>query len=148
MIKSLLFGGANIDSIGANIGVAVLRIFTGLSMAFAHGLGKIPPSEGFVKGTGEMGFPAPELFAWAAALSEFAGGILLALGLMTRPASFFIGVTMLVAAFIRHSADPFGRKEKAFLFLAVAVCFALIGAGKYGVDAWVRKRSGAFSSGE
>ena len=110
-------------------------------MAFAHGLGKIPPSEGFARSVSEMGFPSPEFFAWAASLSEFGGGILLALGLMTRPASFFIGVTMLVAGFLYHSPDAFGSKEKAFLFAVIALCFGLVGAGRYSMDAWVRKRS-------
>ena len=107
-------------------------------MAFAHGVGKIPPSEGFTKGIADMGFPVPNWFAWAAGLSEFGGGILIALGLMTRPASFFLGVTMFVAAFIRHAADPFMRKEKALLFLSVAVFFTLVGAGRYSLDRIIR----------
>ena len=121
MINKLLFSGTVINSFAANIGLAGLRIFTGLSMAFAHGVGKIPPSEGFTKGIADMGFPAPNWFAWAAGLSEFGGGILIALGIMTRPASFFLGVTMFVAAFIRHAADLFMRKKKALLFLSLAV---------------------------
>ena len=103
-------------------------------MAFAHGVGKIPPSEGFTKGIAEMGFPAPHWFAWAAGLSEFGGGILIALGLMTRPAYFFLGVNMFVAEFIRHAAAPFMLKEKALLFLSLAVFFTLVGAGRYSLD--------------
>lgn len=144
MIRDILFGGAIFESASANIGLAILRIYTGLSMALGHGLGKLPPSEGFIEGTGEMGFPLPGFFAWVAGLSEFAGGISLALGLMTRPSAFFVACTMCVAAFIRHAADPFARKEKAMLFLAIAVAFVLIGAGKYGVDAWVRARGRAY----
>jgi putative oxidoreductase len=140
MIKSLVFGGAVIESALANVGLTILRVFTGLSMAFAHGLGKIPPSERFVEGTANMGFPMPEFFAWAAGLSEFGGGVFLALGLFTRPSAFFLCCTMFVAGFIRHAADPFGGKEKALLFLAISLAFLLIGAGKYGVDAWVRSR--------
>ncbi len=134
MINKLLFSGTAFYSFAANIALAGLRIFTGLSMAFGHGVGKIPPSEGFTKGIADMGFPAPGLFSWAAGLSEFGGGILIALGLMTRPASFALGITMFVAAFIRHAADPFMRKEKALLFLALAVFFALVGAGRYSID--------------
>lgn len=80
-------------------------------LLFKHGIGprrgKIRPSDGFTQGIADMGFPAPQSFAWAAGLLEFGGDILLALGLMTRPASLLIGVTMLVVAFIRHVADPF-----------------------------------------
>lgn len=140
-IKEILWGGAVIESVTANIGLTILRVFSGLSMAFGHGLGKVPPSERFINATGEMGFPMPEFFAWSAAGAEFGGGLLLALGLLTRPATFFLGITMIVAGFIRHAADPFGQKEKALLFLAIAVAFLLIGAGKYSIDAWIRSRS-------
>ena len=140
VIKTFVFGGAVIDSVLANVGLTLLRVFTGLGMALGHGLGKIPPSDRFVSGTANLGFPAPEFFAWAAALAEFGGGLFLALGFMTRPATFFLGFTMFVAGFIRHAADPFSGKEKALLYLAIAVAFLLIGGGKYSVDAWIRSR--------
>ena len=143
MLKGIFCGGAVIESASANTGLAVLRVFAGLSMALAHGLGKVPPSEGLIQATAGMGFPLPGLFAWAAALAEFGGGLLLALGLATRPAAVFVGSTMAVAAFIRHAADPFGMQEKALLYLVIAVTFVLIGAGKYSVDAWLNKRSAA-----
>ncbi len=139
--QSILFGGEEFSGKAGNIGLALLRIFTGLALAFGHGLGKIPPSAGFVEGVGKLGFPVPEFFAWAAGLSEFAGGILLAVGLLTRPAAFFILITMLVAALIRHAADPFAVKEKALLFAGIALLFVLVGAGKYGVDALLRRKS-------
>jgi len=47
---------------------------------------------------------------------------------------------MFVAAFIRHGADPFSGKEKALLFFFISLAFLLIGAGKYGVDTWLRSR--------
>ena len=86
-----------------------------------------------------MGFPAPQFFAWAAGISEFGGGIFLALGLMTRPASLLIGTTMFAAAFIRHAGDPFASKEKALLFFVTAVALTLIGAGKYSLDYFIHK---------
>lgn len=138
--SGVLFGGAEIGSFVANAGLLILRVFTGLAMAFAHGFHKIPPSQRFVDSVGTLGFPVPEMFAWVAGCSEFFGGLLLAGGLITRPASFFIAITMCVAAFLRHAADPFTGKEKALLFGAVAVAFLLIGSGNYGIDAWIRRR--------
>ena len=41
---------------------------------------------------------------------------------------------MFVAAFIVHMGDPFGRVEKALLFLAVFVILMLTGPGKYSID--------------
>ena len=86
-----------------------------------------------------MGFPMPVLFAWAAGLSEFLGGILLALGFLTRISSFFIAVTMLVALIGVHSADPFNRQELAFMYLFVAIAFLLKGSGDWSVDSFLRK---------
>lgn len=114
-------------------GLLVLRVVTGLFMAFGHGLGKMPPSEGFIGGTEKLGFPMPVFFAWMAGLSEFLGGLLLALGLFTRPAAFFIVCTMATAGFIRHADDPFGTKEKALLYFILGIFFLLSGGGKYGL---------------
>ena len=62
MIKRFLFGGAVIESIPANVGLAILRVFAGLSMALGHGLGKIPPSERFVTITGDLGVSCSRVF--------------------------------------------------------------------------------------
>jgi putative oxidoreductase len=115
-------------------------LFAGLALAFAHGRGKLPPSEKFITGAGELGFPWPAVFAWAAALSEFAGGILLAAGFWTRPAALMILITMLVAGFGRHAADPFNVKEKAFLYAAIALACLGLGGGRLALDALLRRR--------
>ena len=141
MIRSWVFSGSNGTEFRAHAGLAVLRVFSGLSMALAHGINKIPPSEGFVQVTAGMGFPLPVLFAWLAGLAEFGGGLLLALGLGTRPAALAIGITMAVAGFVRHAPDPFRGKELALLYLAVMVLFALAGAGRFSVDAFIRART-------
>ena len=130
----LVFGGDGGRSPLSDLGLLVVRVFAGLALGLGHGLKKVPPSDRFVEMTGELGFPLPELFAWAAGLSELAGGILLALGLFTRPASALIAITMLVAAFGQHAGDPFGDREMALLYLVIAVAFMLIGSGRYGID--------------
>jgi putative oxidoreductase len=136
----ILFGGDGGGSRVADAGLLLVRLFAGLALAFAHGAGKMPPSERFAAGVAELGFPAPEVFAWAAGLSEFLGGLLLAIGLLTRPAALAIAFTMGVAAFGRHAADPFADKEKALLFLAVALMFLLVGSGRYGLDRLIYRR--------
>ena len=139
MLKKVLFGGENGLSPTANLGLTLLRIATGLAMAFGHGLGKMPPGPGLIERAAQMGFPASSLFAWAAGFSEFLGGLFLAIGLFTRLSSFFIGVTMLTALVGVHAADPFATQEKAFLYLFLAVAFMLKGAGDWSVDALIRK---------
>jgi putative oxidoreductase len=41
---------------------------------------------------------------------------------------------MATAGFIRHAQDPFGTKEKALLFLAVAFLFFFSGPGRFSLD--------------
>jgi putative oxidoreductase len=137
-IQRLVFGGTGGATSVADAGLLVLRVFAGLALALAHGLGKLPPPQPFIDGVGRLGFPVPTVFAWSAALAEFGGGLLLALGLATRPAAVFIAITMWVAAFLQHRADPFLGKERALLFLFIAVAFMLTGAGRYSIDALIR----------
>lgn len=140
MLKQILFGGESGLSFAANAGLTVLRIFTGVSLALAHGFGKLPPGEQLVGGVASLGFPAPALFAWAAALAEFLGGVFLALGLFTRISSFFVAFTMLTAAFGVHLNDPYQKKELALFYLVVALCFMLKGASDWSIDAFLRNR--------
>jgi len=132
-----LFGGPGAGSKLADIGLAAFRLFTGLAMAFAHGINKVPPPEGFIEGVGEMGFPAPFVFAWLAGISEFVGGLLVAVGLLTRPAALAVLGTMFVAAFISHAGDPFGERELALLFMFAALFLTMAGGGRYSADALI-----------
>jgi putative oxidoreductase len=138
MLKEFLFGGTTGSTTLGNIGEAALRIFAGLAMAFGHGMGKVPPQEGFIGAVTGLGFPQPQIFAWAAGLSEFVGGILLAIGLATRFSALTIMGTMAVAAFMVHANDPFKGKEMALLYLAISFFFVLRGSGDISVDALVR----------
>lgn len=71
------------------------------------------------------------------------GGLLIALGLATRPAAFLVLVTMGVAAFIRHAADPFRVKELALAYWTIAGALILTGGGPWSLDALLcRRRAG------
>lgn len=142
-LKKFLRGETGFGSVAGGAAVLVLRAFAGLTLAFNHGLHKLPPSERFINGVQEMGFPLPEVFAYAAGFSEFGGGILLTMGLGTRLSSFFILATMIVAVFVRHADDPFGgSRELAALYGIVAVMFMITGPGRFSVDAMLRRQSG------
>ena len=123
-----------------DLGLLIFRVFIGLSMAIAHGLGKIPPSEKLIEGVGAMGFPLPIVFAWSASLAELLGGLLIAVGLFTRPAALFLGFTMAVAAFGAHGADPFQKQELSLIYLASCVLFIFSGAGSLSLDKVFRKK--------
>jgi putative oxidoreductase len=117
------------------VGLLLLRVVVGFGLA-THGYQKLfgGHMDQFASGVRSMGFPLPTVFAWIAALSELLGGILIALGLKTRIAAAFAFVTMAVAVFIHHAADPFHVKELALLYLSGAGSVMMIGAGKFSLD--------------
>ncbi|MDQ3521826.1 MAG: DoxX family protein [Gemmatimonadota bacterium] len=139
-LREVLFGGSGGASPQADVGLMLLRGFTGLALALAHGLGKLPPNPRFVERVSGFGFPAPELFAWASGFAEFGGGLLLAFGLLTRPVAAFIFFNMMVAVLFAHADEPFTGKEKALLFGIVALMFAFVGSG---ATAWMRSSGAA-----
>lgn len=149
MLRSILFGGYALPSLRADVGDLILRGVAGLSLAFAHGYGKLAAErfQGFTGGVEKLGFPAPSFFAGAAVFAELVGGILLAVGLLTRPAAFLIACTMAVAAFLRHAPDPFNVKELAFLYLAISLCYLLRGAGRLSADHVIRTTMSGESRG-
>jgi len=138
-MKKLLFSGTE-NTLTTDLSLTLLRIYIGFSMAFAHGIKKLPPSEGFIEHTGDLGFPLPLVFAWSASLAEFAGALLLAFGLFTRPAAFFVAATMFVAGFVNHAGDPYGNAEKAIMYFAIAVVYLVLGSGRYSLDSFFRRK--------
>lgn len=105
----------------------------GFAKLFADGFG-----EGVPVGTVEKhGLPLPAVLAWAAAITEFLGGILIAVGLYTRLAAALAAVTMAVAAFVIHGADGFQKMELALVYLLGFGTIALLGPGRWSGDgAW------------
>ena len=122
-------------------GVLWLRVLMGAGIAH-HGFGKVFGGHmgQFASGVAKMGLPLPEVFAWAAALSEFLGGLLIVAGFQTRVAACFVFATMSVAAFLHHAADPLSVKELALAYWAMAGALILIGGGPYSLDARLSSR--------
>jgi putative oxidoreductase len=118
----------------------LLRAGFGLTLAFGHGLGKLSNPQKFLASVTRHGFPLPEVMAPIAMLSEFVGGLLIAIGLATRPAALFVLGTMLGAAFVAHGGDPFSKKESALAYALAAVVVLVAGPGRYSLDARLEKR--------
>jgi putative oxidoreductase len=116
-------------------GLLALRLGFGLTLALKHGLAKLLDLEKFIGTVAKHGFPLPGVFGPIAMLSEFAGGLLLAVGLMTRPAATFVLATMLGAALKVHAHDPFSKKELALAYALVALVLFVTGPGRYSLDA-------------
>jgi putative oxidoreductase len=156
-LTQFLFGGPGTASAPGDFGLLALRVAFGVYIAL-HGWGKIYSDGSFglmpqlVEGVRGMGFPAPTAFAWMAALTEFLGGILIALGLLTRPAALALVINMSVAAFVAHGKDPWyapgGRsKEMALLYLAPFLALLLTGGGRFSIDRLFRKSARPHASG-
>jgi putative oxidoreductase len=144
-----------LNKLSLDFALLVLRL-AGLGLAIFHGWGKLSRlvggDHGFADGLERMGLPAPLLFAWAAALAETLGGVLVTLGLFTRVAAAFCAITMVVAAFVRHHAldllfvrlglmevpperlTAWGNPELAIVYLIVFLALALAGGGGLSVD--------------
>lgn len=74
-----------------------------------------------------------------AVFSEFFCAIALMVGFKTRFSSLALAITMFVAAFVVHLADPFGRKEKAIMYLVIYIALIFSGGGAFSVDRLMKK---------
>ena len=121
--------------------LSVLRIVVAL-IFMEHGTQKLfgfPPSER----------AAPELlsFMWFGGLLEFAGGLLLALGLFTRPVAFVVAGEMAVAYWMFHAPEAFypvlNGGDAAILYCFVFLYLVFAGPGPWSLDAMIARRSTA-----
>jgi len=112
----------------------MLRILTGALLVY-HGTSKVFGGLGnMASSLAERGWPAPELQAFMASYVEFAGGVLLIVGLFTRPTALMVVGMFAIIVFVFHGADPFAKQEKALIFMALGVFVFLTGPGKFSVD--------------
>jgi putative oxidoreductase len=116
-----------------HIGLLILRLgFSGLMLT--HGIPKLMKlAQGNFDFSDPLGIGAvPSLILTV--IGEAICPLLIIIGYKTRLAAIPAAITMGVAAFVVHAADPITSKEKALLFLFAFVVIALTGAGKYSVD--------------
>lgn len=123
----------------ADLGLLAVRLFFGLSLALGHGLEKVSNFERFINHVDKLGLPFPQVLGTLAGLSEFLGGFLVALGLLTRGAAAAIGGTLFVAAFYVAADAPFvcsslPCQELALCYGAAALGIFLAGPGRLSAD--------------
>jgi len=116
---------------------SILRIMVGL-LILEHGLSRL------------FGFPSPlptpALFTmyWFAGAIEFAGGILVLLGLATRAAAFIMSGEIAFAYFISHAPRGFfpilNGGDGAILYCFVFFYLIFAGAGPWSLDALLWRR--------
>lgn len=135
MIKKLFAPGN--DSALTSFGLLVLRLWLGLAMLLIHGLDKLNHFSMYA-----TMFPDPLGIGVKPGLAlvtfaESVGGLLVALGLLTRFGALTLVIDMGVAFFMVHKmavgmAPHSG--ELAFIYLAGFVVLLIAGPGKFSMD--------------
>ncbi|PWF63789.1 oxidoreductase [Shewanella sp. BC20] len=120
-----------------------LRIPIGIIL-MAHGSQKLFGWFGGygLEGTGQwmasIGLTPGYLMALMAGSSEFFGGLLIIIGLLTRPTALVLSFTMVVAIFSVHIGNGLFLSNNGYEFglalLAATVSLAVSGAGKLSAD--------------
>lgn len=119
---------------------AILRIIAG-ALFCMHGMPKL---FGWFGGMGEAGGSAPlfSLMGLAGVLEVF-GGLLILLGLFTRPVAVILALEMITAYFMAHLPQgpvPYlNGGELALLYLSVWIFLAGNGAGPWSLDRMMRR---------
>lgn len=135
---------ARFDALAAHLQsplLLVVRLYWGIAFA-QTGWGKLrnlDRTAGFFE---SLNIPLPKLNAIIAGATECGGGVLLALGLFTRPAAAPLVFTMLVAyatadreALMAITSDPDKFLGAApFLFLFAALLVLAFGPGRWSLD--------------
>jgi putative oxidoreductase len=119
----------------------LIRLMAGGALAF-HGYQIL---FGNIEGAGRffesVGFDNGLFWAWVVGILEFGGGLLLALGLLTRIAAAAIVVFLVVAIVIYHWPFGFNWEARGIeypLFWAIVVFHFLIqGGGRFSLDALI-----------
>ena len=120
-----------------DLGLLAVRLLAG-GMMLTHGIPKIDRlfGEGPVKFADPFGL-GPEISLVLVIFAEVACSLLVMVGFKTRLATIPLLITMLVAAFYIHGADPFGEKELPLLFFTLFVSLLVSGPGNYTINRWI-----------
>ncbi|MGL3608838.1 DoxX family protein [Rhizobium sp. G187] len=125
---------------GHDLVETLLRLVAG-GFLVAHGAGKIVDPFGTVQMVEGLGFYPGVFWSPLLAATEFFGGILLAIGLFTRPAAFAATIVLLVTVYFHWIKldQGFSGAEKSLLWAAMTFFFVFRGGNAQSVDAKLRK---------
>jgi putative oxidoreductase len=116
------------------MGALILRLALALSM-IVHGYQKVMPHGAlnhFAHYVVTLGLP--HWLGYVSAYTEFVGGMLLVIGLLTRFAAAMIAINMLVALFTVGIHQGFGIYNYIIALAAIAIMLVVYGAGAMALD--------------
>lgn len=118
----------------------VLRAVAGVFLAI-HGSQKIINPFGATEMVEGLGFYPGVFWSPLLACTEFFGGILIAIGLLTRPAAFAGLIVLLVTVWFHWvtMGQGFSGAEKSLLWSAILLFFVIRGGNRHSVDARIGK---------
>lgn len=124
----------------ANPSIAILRIIAGLALV-THGYGKIMQPMGNIDFLESIGFWPGEFWSPLLACTEFFGGLLLAIGFLTRPAALFTTIVLLVTVWFHWIVQDqgYGGSEKSILWAAITFYFFIHGGQHYALDKLMKR---------
>jgi len=121
----------------AHTGVeTLLRVIAG-GFLVVHGSTKIINPFGAAGMVESIGFHPPAFWSLMLSLGEFGGGLLLAIGLLTRPAAAVTTFILLVTVYFHWilQSQGYSGAEKSILWAAVTLFFLIRGGNRHSVDA-------------
>ncbi len=123
------------------LSVLYMRVIAGVAL-MAHGLPKIQNPLGAVSMVESIGFAPGWLFSPLLAGGEFIGGLLLAIGLLTRPAAAIASFILLVTVYFHWimKSEGYAGAELSLIWMGVTIFFAVHGAGRFSVDRAIGKQ--------
>ncbi|KAA0970256.1 DoxX family protein [Aureimonas fodinaquatilis] len=113
----------------------LLRVICGAAL-MVHGFPKIMDPFRMTGMVENLGFYPGAFWSPLLAATEFLGGLLLVIGLFTRPAALAATVVLLVTVYFHWvvQAEGFSGAEKSILWAAITFFFFIHGANKHSVD--------------
>jgi putative oxidoreductase len=119
---------------------ALMRVIAGGAL-MTHGYGKVTDPFGAVGMVESLGFVPGTFWSPLLSFSEFFGGLLLALGLLTRPAAVATSIILLVTIYYHwiFKDQGWSGSEKSILWVGMTLFFAAHGGGRLSVDRRIGK---------
>lgn len=135
-IQRILSTDSQMTSLALRLSAGAIFVAHGAQKLFGsfggHGL------QGTAQWMASIGLEPGYLMALAAGSAEFFGGIALLIGLLTRPATLMLAITMLVAIISVHLANGFFMSNNGYEFalalLGISVALVFNGGGKLSLD--------------